>query len=147
MTLFFFLGKYLFGSPTLSAKGTNTEDESAFPQGSGKCLITQNSRQTQSPAKFSAEPEQRRDSAKVTPSILGGRLCTKGLAATHSWVRPTHHSDSPACITATVVERFLKDKRQYVSTAFYTTEPARKHPSVPWGPALPQIPGTCNKVP
>lgn len=74
-------------------------------------------------------------------------LSSNGLAATHSWVWPTHHSDSPACITATVLVGFLKDKRQYVSTAFYTTEPVLKHPSVPWGPASPQIPGACKKVP
>lgn len=70
-------------------------------------------------------------------------LSSNGLAATHSWVWPTCHSDSLACIMATVVG-FLKDKRQYVSTA---TEPTLKHRSVLWGPASSQIPGACNKTP
>lgn len=89
LSLFFFsLGKYLFGSLAPLAngsplKGTNTENESSYPQGPAKHLITQNSRQTLGSAKFSTEPGQRRDLAKVTPNILAP-ACLRDSAAQRS---------------------------------------------------------------
>lgn len=107
---------YLWGSICLEAwlplqmavpsKALTQKMSHPTPQDSVKCLITQNSRQTLHSAKFSTEPGQKRDLAKVTytkhPCTTEGHIAQRaqagafkqlglssdGLAATHSWVWP-----------------------------------------------------------
>lgn len=55
-------------------------------------------------------------------------------------------TDSLACIRAKVLVDLLKDKRQHVSTALSTTEPALKWPYVPVRSSIISSLGTCNNA-
>lgn len=64
-------------------------------------------------------------------------LGSDDLAATQSWGMAT---DGLACIAVKVLVGLLKDKRQYVSPALSTPEPALRCPSVPVGSSIIRAP-------